>query len=74
MDGKVVFMNGFSNEEAVAIMRAAKAASADPQDIAFCVATERNLDWKVRELIEDVRADHEYLKANPPQRAGGKPA
>ncbi len=64
-EGKLVLLHGFSNEEAVAMMRALKAAAADPGEIAFAVTTPTNLEWKIKDLVEQVRLEHEYLKGKP---------
>ncbi len=65
-DGKVILIHGFSNEEAFRVMRAVKAAAPDPGEIAFAVSTPTNLDWRIRDLVDQVRLDHEYMKQNPP--------
>lgn len=69
-DERVVLIHGFSREETIAIMRAAKSAAEDPQGIAFTTSTPTNLDWKLRDLIAEVREEHEYMRKNPP---GGMP-
>ena len=66
-DERVVLIHGFSREETIAIMRAAKSVSADPQGIAFTTSTPSNLDWQLRDLIIEVREEHEYMRQNPPQ-------
>lgn len=70
-DGKVILIHGFSNEDAFRVMRAVKAAVQDPGEIAFAVSTQTNLDWKVRDLVDQVRLDHEYMKQNPPDPRKG---
>ncbi len=70
-DERVVLIHGFSREETIAIMRAAKSVSADPQGIAFTTSTPSNLDWKLRDLIIEVREEHEYMRKNPPKPNGG---
>jgi hypothetical protein len=65
-NGKVVFLHGFTQDEIRKILSAIKLAFDKPLDIAFCMSTENNLNWKVKDLIKDVREDHEYLKKNPP--------
>lgn len=74
MENPVVFMHGFTHEQMLAIMRAAKAAvkemGVDPQSIAFSSSTPTNLEWKVKDLIAEVREEHEYMKKNPPN--GGR--
>jgi hypothetical protein len=71
-DYKVVFMHGFSQDEMVRIMRGVKSVVEDPKSVAFCTSTERNLDFKVRDLIADVTEDHDYLLKHPP-RTGEQP-
>jgi hypothetical protein len=66
MDGKVVFMHGFTAEEAFAAMRAVKAVSADPLSIAFSMSTQANLEWTVMDLIAEVGKEHAMM------RDGGK--
>ena len=68
-DERMVLIHGFSRNETIAIMRAAKSVSADPQGIAFTTSTPSNLDWKLRDLIVEVREEHEYMRKNPPQAA-----
>jgi hypothetical protein len=58
MEGKVVFLHGFSKDEALAAMRAVKAAVADPASIAFSMSTETNLSWKVSDLVKEVSREH----------------
>ena len=70
-EGKLVLMHGFTNEEAVAMMRAMKAAAADPGEIAFAITTAANLEWKIKDLVDQVRLEHEYLKENPPDPGKG---
>lgn len=68
--GKVVVLHGFSKEEALQAMRAVKAALGKGADIAFSMTTETNKEWKLADLVAEVRDEHEYMKANPP---GGAP-
>ena len=70
-EGKLVLIHGFSNEEAVKMMRAVKAASSDPGEIAFAITTPTNLEWKIKDLVDQVRMEHEYLKENPPDPKKG---
>ncbi len=53
------------------MMRAVKAAAPDPADIAFAVTTETNLSWRVKDLVGQVREEHEFLKTNPPDPEKG---
>jgi len=73
-DERLVLIHGFSRDETIAIMRAAKAAAADPQGIAFTTSTPANLDWKLRDLIVEVREEHEYMRLNPPSGSPSPPS
>jgi hypothetical protein len=66
---KVVFMHGFSQEEMARIIRGVKSIVEDPGAVAFCMSTENNLEWKVKDLIADVTEEHDYMKKNPPPGA-----
>ena len=70
-EGKLVLLHGFTHAEAIEMMRAVKAAAPDPGDIAFAVTTETNLEWRVKDLVGQVREEHEFLKANPPDPEKG---
>jgi hypothetical protein len=76
----VVLLHGFSNDQALALLRAVKRAAPeaglDPAGIAFATSTPTNLDWKLGDLVEEVAGEHAYLKANPPAAgpAAGPPA
>ena len=63
---KVVFLHGFSQEEISRIIRGVKSVAADPGSVAFCMTTENNLEWKVKDLIKDVTEEHAFLRDNPP--------
>ncbi len=67
--GKLILMHGLDQAQAVAAMRAVKAALGAPDDLAFAMTTESNLDWPVAELVEHVLEEHEFMKSNPPSRA-----
>ena len=63
---KVVFMHGFTQDEIGRILRGVKSVVEDPGMVAFCMSTENNMDWKIRELIDDVTEEHDFMKKNPP--------
>lgn len=63
---KIVFMHGFTQDEMGRILRGVKSIVDDPGKVAFCMSTKNNLDWKIRDLIDDVTEEHEYMKNNPP--------
>lgn len=70
-DERMVLIHGFSQEETIAIMRAAKSVVPDPQGVAFTTSTPTNLEWKLSDLITEVREEHEYLRKNPPGAVTG---
>jgi len=65
-EGKVILLHGFDREEIAKILKAVKSVAKDPQEIAFAMSTPTNLNWKIKDFIDDVRGDHEYLRRNPP--------
>lgn len=71
-DYKVVFLHGFSDDEIRRIMKGVRSVVEDPASVAFCASTDRNLKWKVKDLIKDVSEEHEYLKKNPPRAVQGE--
>ncbi len=73
MASKVVFMHGFTAEEAFAAMRAVKAASADPDDIAFSMSTPNNVEWTVKDLIEELGREHEAMRRRSAATAKSEP-
>jgi hypothetical protein len=63
--GPVVFLHGFEDEVLFEVVRAVKKAILDaglaPETVAFASSTENNKEWTVRELIEEVRKEHEIV-------------
>ena len=68
---RVVFMHGFGQDEMGRIMKGVKSIVDDPGKVAFCMSTENNVEWKIRDLISDVTEDHDYMKKNPPDIGTG---
>ena len=60
----MIFINGFSQDETLVIMRAVKSVIAQPEDTAFAMGTATNREWVVKDLITEVRQEHEYMKKN----------
>jgi hypothetical protein len=73
-NNKVIIMHGFSYEEIDLIMRAVKKQLEYPKDLIFAKTTKNSLKMKVKDLIEDLSEDHEYLQNNPPDFAAAKQA
>ena len=65
---RVIIMNGFSAEEMDTILKVVKKSVSDPQDVIFAMTTKTSVEMKLRDLIEDMTEDHEYLKKNPPSK------
>ena len=66
MDERMILIHGFSRDETLKVLRAVKENVDDPGGIAFSVTTPTNLEWPVKDLVKEVREEHEYMKANPP--------
>jgi len=69
MEERMILLHGFGRDEVMKILKAVKAVTSDPSDIAFSVTTENNLTWTVQDLVKEVREEHEYMKANPPGKS-----
>jgi hypothetical protein len=61
----LVFLHGFSDtvlfELIKAVKKAAREAGVDPGLIAFASSTPTNLDWKIKDLIREVREEHRMM-------------
>jgi hypothetical protein len=66
---KVIILHGFSNEEAVKILRSVKAASENPSELIFASTTPTSLEWKVSELIAELTEEHVYFKNQEKNKA-----
>lgn len=64
--GKVVVMHGFSQDEALIVMRAIKSALKVQNEVAFAMSTETNMAWKLSDLVEHVREEHEFMTQPQP--------
>jgi hypothetical protein len=69
MDDPVVFMHGFPggmiSVVVDAVKKAAREAGVDPKAIAFAASTPVNMGWKIRDLIREVRREHEAMRTTP---------
>ena len=74
LDHKVIIMHGFSFEEINQVMKAVKQQFEAPRDLVFAKTTNTSLTMVLKDLIEDMCEDHEYLKRNPPAIPRGKPS
>jgi hypothetical protein len=89
LQNRVVILNGFSNDEILAIMRTVKglctnngtanngpplpAIQSAAGDLIFAKTTAKSLQSVLGDLIIDMSGDHAYLKANPPSALKSTP-
>ena len=69
MSEKLIMFHGFNQEEALGLLKMIKANLAEPREVAFCMTTENNLEWKIRDLIADVTEEHAYMIKMEDERA-----
>ncbi|MFW5826781.1 MAG: DUF3783 domain-containing protein [Alkalispirochaeta sp.] len=69
---RAIIMHGLSLAEIDLVMRAAKKELENPRDVIFAKTTENSLKMKVKDLIEDLAEDHNYLRENPPEQLARK--
>ncbi|MDX9826616.1 MAG: DUF3783 domain-containing protein [Spirochaetia bacterium] len=55
---KAVVLHGFSNEEALEVLRAVRALGQAGPLPAFATTTASNLEWKLTELLEHLEEEH----------------
>jgi hypothetical protein len=65
---KAVVLHGFSNEEALEILRAVRSLGQAGAPPAFATTTASNLEWKLSELLEHLSEEH---KAMTERQKGG---
>ena len=61
-DFKAVILHGFTDEEALAAMRAVKALKLGTSSTAFATTTPTSMDWKVSDLVEHLAEEHAMMK------------
>jgi hypothetical protein len=61
-DFKAVILHGYSNEEAVAVMRAVKALGLGVASTAFATTTPTSIGWKVEDLLEHLAEEHAMMR------------
>ncbi|HOX48124.1 MAG TPA: DUF3783 domain-containing protein [Spirochaetales bacterium] len=69
MEEKIVILHGFTGDEAVALMRAVKAALPAAKEAAFATSTPTNLDWKLKDLVEHVAEEHRQFREQNARKA-----
>ncbi len=68
MEDKVIFINGFTQDETLVIMRAVKSVIEKPSETAFAMGTDTNREWVVKDLITEVRKEHIFIKQQAEQK------
>lgn len=61
-DFRAVVLHGFTNEEALTIMRAVKALDIGIKPTAFATTTPTSLCWKVSDLIAHLAEEHAAMQ------------
>jgi hypothetical protein len=62
---KTVILHGFSQEEALAVMRTVKAASGDPTGLIFAMSTPVSLERPLRETLAELAEEHKFFRQGP---------
>jgi DNA-binding transcriptional MerR regulator len=62
---KAILLSGFTNSEIKELLNCYKANKNLPKDIIFATVTETALDWKVKDWLKELEAEHaEFKKLN----------
>jgi len=61
---KIVIFHGLSDEEAAFYMKLIKQSSKEPKSFIFAMTTTSSLEWKVKDLIIELKEEHNYFKKN----------
>ena len=67
-NGRLILFHGFNEEEARFLLRLVRENLENHSDIAFCMSTAKNMEWKLKELIKDVTEEHAYMVALEEQK------
>ncbi|MDA3939051.1 MAG: DUF3783 domain-containing protein [Spirochaetia bacterium] len=59
---KVIYFHGFERDDVFKIIKAIKGSVSNPGEIAFSTATPTNLEWKIKDMVAEVREDHAFIK------------
>jgi len=66
---KTLILDGFSNEEALAVLRAVKTVSPNAKELIFAMTTDSSREMVLKDLLIDLREEHEFFLKNPPDRS-----
>ncbi|RKX82388.1 MAG: DUF3783 domain-containing protein [Spirochaetes bacterium] len=59
-----MIFHGLSDEEAAFYMKLIKQSSKQPKSFIFAMTTPTSLEWKVKDLIAELKEEHDYFKEN----------
>ncbi len=59
---RAIVLHGFSNEEALAIMKAVKALGPAMKQAAFATTTDTNIHWPLGQLISELANEHRMMQ------------
>jgi len=59
---KVIYFHGFERDDVFKIIKAIKGSVGNPGEIAFSTSTPTNLEWKIKDMVAEVREDHAFFK------------
>lgn len=75
MDNPVVFLHGFSDtllfDMVKAVKKAARETGIDPDSIAFASSTPVNMEWKIKDLIRELRQEHKMVTQKESEKRDG---
>ena len=69
---KVIYFHGFERDDVFKIIKAIKASVSYPGEIAFSTSTPTNLEWKIKDMVAEVREDHAFFKEQEKKKKGNK--
>ena len=58
----VVIFHGLSDEKAAFYMKLIKQSSGESKNFIFAMTTPHSLEWKVKDLISGLQAEHDHFK------------
>ncbi|WP_448375407.1 DUF3783 domain-containing protein [Fervidobacterium sp.] len=68
---KVVILHGFDKSEILKVMKLIK-ENFQGEDLIFASTTSTSLTWKVKELIDELKKEHEEFKKIKQAKMGNK--
>ncbi len=62
MQERILILHGFKREELNEVIKAVKGVLGKEVDLISAITTPTSLEWKVKDLIEELRKEHRYFK------------